>query len=56
MIQKLSKFHEENLKFLNDFEGSQEVYAGNTYNLAEKLENVLFAAGIMKEEEFKYNQ
>jgi hypothetical protein len=56
MIQKLSKFHEENLKFLNGLEGSQEVYAGNTYNLAEKLENVLFAAGIMKEEEFKYNQ
>jgi hypothetical protein len=56
MIQKLNKFHEENIKFLNDFEGSQEIYAGNTHNLAEKLENTLFAAGLLKEEDFKYNQ
>ena len=56
MIKKLSKYHEENLKFLNDFEGSQEIYTGNTYNLAEKLENTLFTAGILKEEDFKYNQ
>lgn len=54
MINKLTKFHEENSKITNNYNDPHSGHVGDIYNIAENLEDVLIAAGIVREEDRKY--
>lgn len=54
MIEKLTKFHKENSKITNNYDNPHYGHLGDVYHIAENLEDVLLAAGIIKEEEKQY--